>query len=308
MRASATTTESPRAEHVVLGMTAALGAFFLFTLMNVFAKLLAERHSVVEIAFYRNLVAVLPFLLMVFVLGRRDILVLRAKAGLVGLRSVLGAVSLMLTFGAFALMPMADATVLMFTSSLFIPILGMLFLKEWVGPWRWGAVLVGFAGVAVMAQPTGQGTLLGVALALGASLMHAVLQIILRYLGGFERPLTVTFYFFLIGTVVSALPMPWVAVTPRAEEIPLLLGVGLAGAGAQWCLTVAFKNAQAAIVTVFNYSGIVWATLFGWLIWDEWPLPVVIAGATIVIASNVIMIWRESRLRRVSGARVRAKL
>ncbi len=57
---------------------------------------------------------------------------------------------------------------------------------------------------------------------------------------------------------------------------------------------------------MFNYSGIVWATLFGWLIWDEWPLPVVIAGAAIVIASNAVMIWRESRVRRLKGNRVRA--
>jgi drug/metabolite transporter (DMT)-like permease len=60
-------------------------------------------------------------------------------------------------------------------------------------------------------------------------------------------------------------------------------------------------------VTVFNYSGIVWATLFGWLIWDEWPLPVVLAGAAVVIAANMLIIWRESRVRRITGERIRAK-
>ena len=289
-------------------MAAALGAFFLFTLMNVFAKLLAERHSVIEIAFYRNLIAVLPFLVMIFVLGKREILTLEAKPWLVGFRAVLGAVSLMVTFAAFSLMPMADATVLMFTSSLFIPVLGLLFLKEAVGPWRWGAVVVGFIGVAVMAQPSGNVVPLGIALALLAALMHATLQIVLRYLGRHERPETITFYFFLIGMVVSALPLPWVAVTPTREEMPWLLGVGLSGAGAQWCLSIAFKHAQAAIVTVFNYSGIVWATLFGWLIWGDFPMPVVIIGATIVILSNAVVIWRESRMRRLTGARVRAEL
>ena len=61
-------------------------------------------------------------------------------------------------------------------------------------------------------------------------------------------------------------------------------------------------------MTVFNYSGIVWATLFGWLIWNEFPAPVVLAGAAVVIASNALMIWRESRLGRISAARFRAKL
>ncbi len=302
------TTDQRPPERVVLGMSAALAAFFLFTLMNVFAKLLAERHSVIEIAFYRNLIALLPFLVMLGVFGKRQITVIQAQPFLVILRAVLGAVSLMITFAAFSLMPMADTTVLLFTSSLFIPLLGMLILKESVGPWRWSAVLIGFAGVAIMAQPGGQVVPLGIGLALGAALLHATLQIVLRYLGRYERPETITFYFFLIGTLVSALPLPWLAVMPSREEIPWLLGVGLSGAGAQWCLTVAFRHAQASIVTVFNYSGIVWATLFGWLIWGEFPMPVVIIGATIVVLCNAVVIWREARQRRITGARVRARL
>jgi len=294
-------------EHVVRGMAAALGAFFMFTVMNVFAKLLSENHSVIEIAFYRNLIASMPFLFMVFVLGRREILVIRSKPSLVGLRAVLGVVSLVTTFTAFSLMPMAETTVLLFTSSLFIPVLGVFFLREKVGPWRWSAVFVGFAGVVVMAGPAGQASMLGVAVALAAALMHASLQIVLRYLGRYESPETVTFYFMVIGTLVTALPLPFIAVTPTLAEVPLLFGVGLSGAMAQWLLSTAFRNAPAAIVTVFNYSGIVWATLFGWLIWNDWPLPSVLAGAAIVIASNGLIIWRESRRGAITGARVRAK-
>jgi drug/metabolite transporter (DMT)-like permease len=294
-------------EHVVRGMAAALGAFFMFTVMNVFAKLLSANHSVIEIAFYRNLIASLPFLFLVFVLGRREILVIRSKPSLVGLRAVIGAVSLMTTFAAFSLMPMAETTVLLFTSSLFIPVLGVFFLGERVGPWRWVAVVIGFIGVLVMTRPGGSVHLLGVTVALVAALMHATIQLILRYLGRYESPETITFYFMVIGTAVTALPLPFVAVTPSLAEVPLLFGVGLSGAMAQWLLSIAFRNAPAAIVTVFNYSGIVWATLFGWLIWNDWPLPHVLAGATIVIGSNVLIIWRESRRREITGARVQAK-
>jgi drug/metabolite transporter (DMT)-like permease len=288
-------------------MIAALAAFFMFTVMNVFAKLLSANHSVIEIAFYRNLIASMPFLFLVFVLGRREILVIRSKPSLVGLRAVLGAVSLVTTFAAFSLMPMAETTVLLFTASLFIPVLGVFFLSERVGPWRWAAVFIGFAGVVIMAGPAGTVNMLGVTVALCAALMHATLQIVLRYLGRYESPETVTFYFLVIGTLVTALPLPFVAVTPTLAEVPLLFGVGLSGALAQWLLSVAFRNAPAAIVTVFNYSGIVWATAFGWLIWNDWPLPPVLAGAGIVIASNALIIWRESRLRTITGARVRAK-
>ncbi len=295
-------------DHVILGMVAAMGAFFMYSIMVVFAKMLSENHSVIEIAFYRNLIASMPFLVIVFAFGRRDILVIRTKPTTVGLRAVLGTVSLVTTFAAYSLMPLADTTALLFTSSLFIPILGVLFLRESVGPYRWSAVAIGFIGVVIMLRPSGEMYTLGVFVAISAALMHAALQITLRYLGRYESPETVTFYFFTIGTVLTALAMPFVAVRPTMAEVPLLLGVGLSGALAQWLLSIALKNAPVAIVTVFNYSGIIWATLFGWMIWNEWPLPTVITGAIVVIASTIVMVWRESRLGKITGARFRAKM
>jgi drug/metabolite transporter (DMT)-like permease len=295
-------------EHVVLGMSAAMGAFLMFTIMNMFAKLLSVNHSVIEIAFYRNVIAILPFLIMIFAFGRGEILVLHSKPALVGIRAVIGTISLVATFAAYSLMPMADATALLFTASLFIPVLGVIFLKETVGPYRWSAVAIGFIGVVIMSHPSGEVHTLGIMVALFAALMHATLQIILRYLSRFESPETISFYFFVIGIFLTALPLPFIAVQPTMAEVPLIIGVGLSGAAAQWLLSIAFRNARAAVVTVFNYSSIVWATLFGWMIWNEWPLPTVIVGATIVIASNILMIWRESRLGRISDARFRAKL
>ncbi len=302
-----TSKDTEHQDNVVRGMLAALGAFFMFSLMSVFAKLLSENHSVIEIGFYRNLVATLPFLIMIFIFGRREILIIKSRPAAVGFRAVLGAVSLVTTFAAFSIMPMAETTVLLFTASLFIPILGVVFLREHVGAYRWVAVLIGFVGVTIMASPAGNVSTLGIIVALAASLMHATLQIVLRYLGKFESPETVTFYFVVVGTLVTALPLPFVAVTPTLDEIPLFLGVGLTGAAAQWLISVAFRNAPAAVVTVFNYTGIIWAMLFGWMIFDDWPLPAVLVGAAVVIGSNALIIWRETRLRKVTGARIRAK-
>ncbi|MBT8069391.1 MAG: DMT family transporter [Xanthomonadales bacterium] len=295
-------------EHVALGMSAALGAFLMFTVMNMFAKVLSDNHSVIEIAFYRNLIACLPFLISIFAFGRREILVIHSKPSLVGIRAVIGTISLVTTFAAYSLMPMADTTALLFTASLFIPVLGVIFLRESVGPWRWSAIALGFIGVIIMSHPSGEVNTLGIMVALFAAVLHATLQIILRYLSRYESPETISFYFFVIGVFLTALPLPFIAVRPTLAEIPLLVGVGLSGAAAQWLLSIAFRNAKAAVVTVFNYSSIVWAALFGWMIWNEWPMPTVIAGAIIVIASNILVIWRESRLGRISDARFRAKL
>lgn len=289
-------------------MIAAIGAFLMFTTMNVFAKLLSVNHSVIEIAFYRNLIASLPFLMLVFGMGRREIIVIRSKPAFVAIRAVLGSITLVTTFSAYALMPMADTTVFLFTASLFVPVLGVIFLQERVGPYRWTAVVVGFIGVVIMMQPSNEMYVLGFSVAMAAALLQATLSIILRYLGGHESAETVSFYFFVIGTFVTALALPFVAVRPTLGEVPLLFGVGLSGAAAQWLYSTAFRNAPAAIVSIFNYSSIIWATLFGWLIWNEFPLPIVFAGAAIVIASNALVIWRESRVGKIRDPRLDAKV
>jgi len=294
-------------DNPVLGMSAAIAAFFMFAVMQMFAKLLAENHHVIEIAFYRNLIGVLPFLFIIFMMGRKDILTINSQPKAIMGRSVLGTISLIVTFAAFAAMPMADATAFIFTSSLFIPVLGIFLLVEKVGIYRWSAIIIGFIGVLVMLSPTGNVNFVGAGLALSAASMHAILQIVLRKLGKTEKPETVTFYFVLIGTILAAIPMPFIFTPPTLAEIPLILGVGLSGVLAQFLVSTAYKYAEAAIVTVFNYSGIIWATLLGWFIWGDWPAITIWIGGFIVISSNIFIIWRENRLRKVTGARVRAE-
>ena len=283
-------------DNVPLGILAAIAAFFMFSVMITLAKLLSERHSVIEIAFYRNLVACLPFLVAIFAFRRRDILRLRSKPSIVGLRALFGVVSLSLTFYAYSLMPMADATALRFTSSLLVPILGILMLGEHVGAFRWSAVVLGFIGVIIMLRPGGEAHYFGAAIALSAAAIQAVMQIMLRFLKGYERPEAVAFYFVLIGTIVTAIPLPFLFVVPSLDELPLIAGLGFAGAMAQWMLTVAYSLAPVAVVTVFNYSSIVWATLFGWLVFNDWPVDAVFVGAAVVIVSSASVIWRESRI------------
>lgn len=299
---------SNKKDNVIKGMIAGMAAFFMLAVMNVFAKILSDTHHVIEIAFYRNLIASLPFLFLIFAMKKREIMKINSKPKGIIARAVIGTLSLITTFAAFAAMPMADTTAFLFTASLIIPILGFLFLGEKVGIFRWSAVIIGFIGVLIMLSPSGNINIIGVLLALSAASMHAVLQTILRYLGKSEKPETITFYFVVIGTFVAAIPLPFVASMPTIQEIPLFLAVGISGLLAQYLLSIAFGNAPAAVVTVFNYSGIIWAALFGWWIWSDWPAQTIWIGGTIVIASNIFMIWRESRKGKVTGDRVRAKL
>ena len=280
-------------------MAAAAGAMLMFTVMNALAKYLAVRHSVIEIAFWRNLIGCLPFLSLVFVFGRRDILRIRSQPRVLVGRALLGVFSLTTTFGAYSLMPMAETATLLFTASLWAPVLGVFLLGEHVGPYRWTAVVIGFVGVAIMANPQGDVNALGLALALGAALIQAVMGIMLRHLGGWESPETISLYFFMIGLTITALAMPFVAVAPTWSEAPWLVAAGLAGAAAQWLLSVAYRHTPAAVVAVFNYTNLIWATLLGWLVWNEWPATIVLIGAAVVIGANLLIIWRESRLARL---------
>jgi len=300
----ATSEKQDKNDHPLMGMGCAIAAFFMFAVMNVFAKKLAATHSVVEIGFYRNLIAMMPLLFMIYFMGRKDILTIKSNPKGIVIRSVIGTISLVTTFAAFAAMPLADATAFLFTASLIIPVFGYFFLGEHVGKYRWGAVLVGFLGVVVMLKPTGAVNLEGVALALSAATMHATLQTILRALGKTEKPETITFYFVFIGTFVSLIPMPLVFTMPSCADIPYIIGLGLSGVMAQFLLSIAYKNAQVSVVTVFNYSGIIWATLFGWMFWNEWPDEAIFIGGAIVIASNVFIVYREQRLARLARATV----
>lgn len=286
-------------DNYLVGMLFALLAFFLLAAMNMIAKLLSVNHSVLEISFYRNLIAVMPFLFVVFGMGRRDILNVKGDVKLLIFRSVLGTVSLAVTFAAYAAMPMADTTAFLFTTSLIVPALGFFMLGERVSSFRWSAIAAGFIGVLIMVRPAGDVNVLGVTLALSAAFIHAFLQILLRKLGKVESPETVTFYFLLIGMLVTAVPMPFIFTMPTMEQVPLLIAIGLCGALAQLCLSIAYKNAPANVVTIFNYSGIIWATAFGWFIWSDWPTLNVWIGGVLVILSNLVILWREAR----AGAR-----
>jgi drug/metabolite transporter (DMT)-like permease len=141
--------------------------------------------------------------------------------------------------------------------------------------------------------------LTGVLLAVTAAMMHSILSTLLRVLGRTERPETVTFYFVLIGAALTGLAMPFIATAPTWHEVPLLLGVGISGALGQTLLSVAYKYAPMAIVTIFNYLGIVWATAYGWFIWGDWPSPPVWIGASIIIASSLFIVWRENKMAKL---------
>ncbi len=281
--------------HIIKAMLAGIIAFFMFSVMSVFIKILSETHHVIEIAFYRNLTGSLPFLFMAFFMGRKDILKIQQKPKLVVIRAVLGTITMMMLFGAIAVMPLAEVTAFFFTASLISPVIAYFVLKEKVGAYRWIAIFLGFVGVLIMLQPEGGINTLGVTLALIAAFSAAIIQILLRHLGTYEKPETLTFYFGVIGTAITVVLLPFFNAPFILSEIPLIIGLGITGALGQFLLAYAFGNGPVSVITIFNYSGIIWATLFGWLFWQDFPALTIWIGGAIVIGSNIFIVWREQK-------------
>ena len=286
----------PHQDHLLKGMACAATAYFMLSTMMVFSKLLSQNYSVIEVSFYRNVMAFLPLLVYALFIGHRQITEIKSSPKMLIMRGVFGTFGMLLTFGAFSLLPLADATVLLFSSSIFLPILSFIFLKEPISRARWSAIALGLVGVLIMARPTGEVNLLGIGVALAAAFMHGVLGTILRHLGKSEGPMTVTFYFMLIGALLSAIPMPVIAEPLTNNALWLIAGLGMTGLAGQLFLSAAFKFAPASVVTIFNYTGLIWATMFGWWLWNDWPDTPVWIGGGIVIGSNIFIVMRERYL------------
>lgn len=209
-------------------------------------------------------------------------------------RAMLGMTGMFFTFGAPILLPLAVATTLGFTTPIFAVILAALLLREKVGPIRWLAVALGFAGIVVITQP---GNFvrppLGAAVGLGAGFMVALISIKVRDLGRTEESLSIVFWFAALSAPVLALGLPFYASSHTAWQWFLLLSSGVLGLIGQLLLTASLRYGQVASVVVMDYSMLIWATLYGWLIWDELPPGSTWLGAPLVIAAGAVIVWRE---------------
>ncbi|MGQ0527175.1 MAG: DMT family transporter [Alphaproteobacteria bacterium] len=281
----------PHTDRVMRGISFGIGAFFLLTAMQAAAKTLSETHSIIEIAFYRNMLGLVPLVIYMRARGHR-IFTRPKKPGFVFLRVLLGSTGVIITFAAVKYLPMADATVIFFTGILMTPAMAYFFLGEYIGPHRWAAIIVGLAGVALMLHPSGEGQLLGFILAFTAAFLQGATAVILRHLRS-ETSISVTFYFLLCGMVISGVFMPFVASIPDPSSWALFIFVGFAGALGQYLITRAYSSAPASVIAPFGYSGLIWASLFDIWLWGYVPGWSIYAGGLIIVLSNLYIGHRE---------------
>jgi drug/metabolite transporter (DMT)-like permease len=251
-----------------------------------------------ETLFFRQLFAV-PIVLA-FVLAGPGLASLRtARIGRHVTRTIFGLIGMVANFGAVILLPLAEATTLQFTVPIFATILSTLMLKEMAGPHRWSAVLVGFVGVLLVVRPgDGHFPLHGAAVGLFAAFMVALISIQIRELGRTESATTTVFWFSLLSLPIFGAAYSLVARAHDPEIWFLLAGIGLIGGLGQMALTSSFRWAPVSTVVPMDYSGLIWATLYGWLLFGVFPIASTWLGAPLIIASGLYIVWREHRLSR----------
>ena len=253
-----------------------------------------------ELVFYRSLFS-LPVVLF-WVLKRESLASLKPNRPLAHVwRSCLGLLSMGLTFQALILLPLADATAINFTAPIFATILSFLILREDVGLHRWGAVVLGFIGVLIVARPGGSSLpILGIAIALVGAVGQAGVTTTLRHLQRSENIAAIVFWFAIAGIVVGGLLMPFFGRLHGLAALALVVAGGLAGGVGQLLMTSSLR-APVSVVSPFDYLQIVAATIYGWLLFSNVPSLHTILGAALIAGSGIYTALREHRRRLREG-------
>lgn len=281
----------------ILALVIRLGAAFVLTVMLVLVKLASQSGiHLAEILFWRQLPSVPMIGLWLAMTG--GLARLRtARIGKHGLRAIYGLVGMALNFGAITLLPLAEATTINFTTAFWAVILSALILHERVGPWRWAAVVLGFVGVLIITRPgDGHIPLLGALVGLGAAFMIALISIQVRDLARTDEPLSIVFWFSAFSIPVLGLAMPFVGAAHSPYQWGLLAGLAGFGLLGQLLLTAALRYGAVASVIVMDYSALIWATLFGWAVFDLLPPATTWIGAPLIVGAGLIIAWREHTL------------
>lgn len=274
--------------------------------MGMLVKLAGERGAHLgELIFWRQLITTILLGAGLALTGRLALLrtqrlpahARRAASGLFGM---------IFTYGAVLLLPLAEATTLGFTAPVFAVLLAIVLLRERIGPYRWSAVAIGFAGVVVVMQPFGglhQGvTWAGVAVGLVAPFMVALISFQIQDLNTTENPWSIVFWFAALTTPVAALALPFVMAAHDPVTWALILGMGVVGAAAQMLLTTSLRFGSAAVILLMDYTALLWASFYGYYVFDRAAPASLWLGAPLIIGAGLLIAWRERQLARARVA------
>ncbi|WP_375228048.1 DMT family transporter [Roseobacter sp. S98] len=309
--------------NAALGIAFVLGGVVAISFNDMLIKQLSGGYPLHEIVFIRSFVGLIFTLFLIRMEGGLHILKTRWPV-LHAVRGLLIVVANMSFFAALAAIPLADATALFFAAPLMITVLSIPILGEKVGPVRLTAVIVGFAGVIIMQRPWAdadqlQASRLVLLLPVLAALTYALNQLMTRKLGVESKASALSVYVQLAFIVVSLgffaiagdgrfaanatdpslqfLLRAWI--WPSATDWAWLLGMGANAAVIGYCLSQAYRIADAATVAPFEYIGLPMAVFWGWVVFGDLPVWEVWAGIALILGSGLFVWLRERQKARI---------
>lgn len=276
-----------------------VAAGFFFAATGALVKLAAAKlpnEMVVFMRSFSGLLALLPWLVH---RRGRGLGTTRWRGHLA--RSLAGLGAMYCYFYAIAHLPLADAVLLNYTTPLFVPFIALVWLGERMPRGVWIPIGIGFAGIVLILKPGMTLFTPAALIGLVSGLLAALALAGVRRLTHTEPIMRIVFYFTLVATLVSAVPLWWRWRTPETADWLLLISMGTLATVGQFLLTRAYAEAPAAQVGPFSYVIVVFAALFGWWLWGDVPDGMSVAGAVLVVAAGIVTI-RLAGNRRVPAA------
>lgn len=276
-----------------------------YAVMMALVKYAGQTLHVTEILLFRQafmMLFTLPVMLRHFPASLQT-----ARPGLQVVRLVVALFAMLFGFTAVIHLPLANAVTIGFARTFFISLFAILLLAEIVGTRRWAAMVVGFGGVLLAAQPEGFGSFNIYGLfAIGHAACAGLVMVIIRILSRTDRPVTILAYqAFAIGIMMIP-PAIWFWQTPTPLEWLLLVAIGGISVLSQTCNIYAFRAAEASAIAPLDYVRLVWATLLGIVVFSEWPSARVLTGAAIIVGAGLYTLHREHRTAQLHAKRDRS--
>lgn len=274
------------------GILLMLAGCFMFSTLDASVKWLSDRFDIVQLVWARYAFHLLIFVVLLPQNGIRATLRTR-RPGLQVLRSLMLVASSMFFFTSIAYIQLAEAHAIGMVAPLLVTALSVPLLGEAVGWRRWTAVAVGFAGALVIIRPGLAEVQVATLLPLGMAVCYAAYQVMTRMLARHDTANTTSFYTAIVGVLALSAIVPFFWTAPGAAEWPMLAGLGLLGGVGHYCLILAYARAPAAVIAPFVYTQLLWAIVFGFVVFADLPDVWTFVGGGIVTASGLYVFSRE---------------
>lgn len=277
-------------QSIVIGAVLITASELLFATMGAAIKVASATLPNEVLVFMRNALGLLVLVPIVAHGGGVALLSTRVPA-LHLLRAAAGVSAMYCFFYAIARLQLADGVLLKMTAPIFMPVIGWLWLREHIGWLALVAVPVGFLGVILVLDPAG--IVHGAAMiGLLGGVLAALAKVTVRRLTQTEPATRIVFYFAVLAMLISAVPMLWAWQAPTPREWALLMLIGGAGTAGQFLLTRGYAAAPAARIGPFTYFSVVFAAMYGYLIWDD-RLTLHFLGGALLIAGAGLMVLKS---------------